>query len=100
MGKRVISSISYTKGTFTDCVDSISVDYITVADAEELSAINNKIEALEENISILKQENEMLRQLVRQSLHDLQEINSSGCREIAECRFESDRRIMKFSSKG
>lgn len=43
MGKRVISSISYTKGTFTDCVDSISVDYITVADAEELSAINNKM---------------------------------------------------------
>mgnify|MGYP006895683665 FL=1 len=42
----------------------------------------------------------MLRQLVRQSLHDLQEINSSGCREIAECIFESDRRIMKFSSKG
>lgn len=98
MSQRVISSISYTRGSFTDCIDSLSMEYTTVPDEVEISTLTRKIKDMEEKISKLEMQDELMKEYIKQTLNHQEEIIHSRCQEIAECIFKSDQRILNFSN--
>lgn len=72
MSKTVVTSVTYTYGSISGCVNSMSVNTDTVPDSSDLSSLRSelsqRINSLEKEISDLKMQNEQLINIVKNCL--------------------------------
>lgn len=89
MSKTVVTSVNYTYGSISGCVNSMSVNTDTVPDSSDLSnlktELSQRIKKLEKEISDLKLQNEQLISLVKTCLSEFDSRNErlvSSLRDI------------------
>lgn len=93
MPKKIVTNISYTYGSITGNVNSISIRTGTVPDSEDYNKLKKQISGLENKIEILEGQVSSLKKFIQEYAHMMETLTNASIHDVSDMIEASERRI-------